>query len=174
MRLSKILGHIQRQDGRVEGLELTFSNENTKITANCWTTTNKIDWKLPKNIPYTHRQKRSHTKRVGGELPWYKQSIAAEWATHRLQSNYTSEAIQQELKFWTSQQIPQPVDLMLGKGAPRAFGNEGQQDLRAEAPQDWRKQRLHAWRVHTGFHVHRVPGQIKDFIRIWVGPTCRS
>ena len=33
----------RRQDGRVEGLELTSSHENTKITTNCWTTTNKKD-----------------------------------------------------------------------------------------------------------------------------------
>ena len=29
-------------------------------------------------------------------------------------------------------------------------------------------------RTHTGFHVHWVPGQNRNFIRTWVRPTCRS
>ena len=33
----------RRQDGRVEGLELTCSHENTKITTNCWTAIDKKD-----------------------------------------------------------------------------------------------------------------------------------
>ena len=62
------------QDGGVEGLKLTFSHKNTQITANCWTTINKIDWKLPKKISYTQRQRRSHIKTVEEVLLLYKQS----------------------------------------------------------------------------------------------------
>ena len=54
----KMVTDIQRQDGGV-GLELT-SHENTKITTNCWTTINKIDWQLPKKISYSQRQRRRH------------------------------------------------------------------------------------------------------------------
>ena len=62
----------QRQDGRVEGLELISFHENTQITTSCWTIIGKIDWKLPKKISYTQRQ-RSHDKMVGRVLSSYKQ-----------------------------------------------------------------------------------------------------
>ena len=62
-----------RQDGRVEGLELTSSHENTKITTNCWKTINKKDLTLPKNIFYIQRQGRSHNKTVGGTHLWDNQ-----------------------------------------------------------------------------------------------------
>ena len=38
----------RRQDGTVEGLELTSSHENIKTTSNCWKTINKKDWNQPK------------------------------------------------------------------------------------------------------------------------------
>ena len=47
--------------------------------------------------------------------------------------------------------------MALGRGAPRAFGIEGQQGMCVGAPQDWGKQRLHLRRTHTGFHVHWGP-----------------
>ena len=56
--------------------------------------------------------------------------------------------------------------LALGGGAPRAFGIEGKQGMCAGAPQNWRKQRLHSWRTHIGFHVNWVPGQSRDSLRI--------
>ena len=62
----------ERQDGGVEGLELTSSHENTKLTTNCWTTINKKDLHLPKKVFYIHRQRRSHGT-VGGALLWYNQ-----------------------------------------------------------------------------------------------------
>ena len=69
----------RRQGGRVEGLELTSSHKNTKITTNCWTTTDKKEWNLPKKIFYIQRQEaimrqyeegfcdiiKSHTHQVG-------------------------------------------------------------------------------------------------------------
>ena len=64
-----------------------------------------------------------------------------------------------------------PGSLALGRGAPGAFVIEGQWGLSAGAPQDWRKQRLHSWWVHTGFHMHWVPGQSRDSIRIWASPA---
>ena len=63
----------RRRDSGVEGLELTSSHKNSKITTNWWTTINKIDWKLSKKIPYAPKQRRSHTEIVGGAISWYKQ-----------------------------------------------------------------------------------------------------
>ena len=40
----------QRQDGGVEGLKVTSSHDNNKITTNCWTSINKKDWNLLKDI----------------------------------------------------------------------------------------------------------------------------
>ena len=59
----------------------------------------------------------------------------------------------------------------VGGGAPRAFGVAVQQSLCAWAPQDWGKQRLHSWKVYTGFHVHWVPGQSRRLHRN-LGQTC--
>ena len=43
--------------------------------------------------------------------------------------------------------------------------------MSAGAPKDWEKQRLHSWRVHTGFHVHWDPEQSSDYIGSWAGPA---
>ena len=56
------------QDDGVERLKLISSNGNTKISTTHWTAINKIDWKLPKKISYTQRQ-RSHIERVRVD-PW--------------------------------------------------------------------------------------------------------
>ena len=63
-------GSRRRQDGEVEGLELTSSYKNTKITTNCWTTMDKKDWNLPKKVFHIWRQ-RSHNERVEEALSWY-------------------------------------------------------------------------------------------------------
>ena len=41
----------------------------------------------------------------------------------------------------------------------RAFGIEGQQSLRVGAPEEWRKQRLYFWRMHTRFHMYWHPAK---------------
>ena len=58
---------MEKQDGETEGFKLT-SHKNTKIATNCSTTINKTDWKLPKKISYTQRQRRSHIQMVGGAI----------------------------------------------------------------------------------------------------------
>ena len=44
------------------------------------------------------------------------------------------------------------------RGVPRESGFEGQRGLTAEIVQDWRKQKLYPWRMHTGSHTHQNPG----------------
>lgn len=56
-------------------------------------------------------------------------------------------------------------------GAPRAFGFVSQQGLSAEAPQEWREQRLHSWRVYTRVHVYCDPAQSSYAIEAWARPT---
>ena len=55
-----------RQDGGVEGLELTSSHKNTNITTNCWMTIDKKDQNPPK-IFYTQIQG-SHNEMEGGHI----------------------------------------------------------------------------------------------------------
>ena len=55
-----------QQDSK-EGCKLIPSYKNTNITTNSWTTTNKKkSWNLPKKIPCTQRQRRSHNSKVWG------------------------------------------------------------------------------------------------------------
>lgn len=48
-------------------------SKNTKITRNCWTTIDKKDWKLPKEIFYFQRQRKIHNEMVEGERLQYNQ-----------------------------------------------------------------------------------------------------
>ena len=96
---------------------------------------------------------------VGGGTTAIKSNpVPAGWVTHKLE-NYTTEVLPQEWKFSAPRQAPQPGGLATGGGAPKASGFEGQQGLIAGIPQDWGKQRLHSWRVHTKSHVHQDPGK---------------
>ena len=54
--------------------------------------------------------------------------------------------------------------------APRASGFEGQGRLSAEAPQNWGRQIIHSWRVHTRSHAHQDPGQ-KQWLHRSLGQT---
>ena len=117
----------RRRDSRVEGLELTSSHKNSKITTNRWTTINK-DWKLPKKILYIQRQRRrSHSR--GSTFSVQSNSILVGWATYTLENNYIAEILPQEWESWAPYQAPQPGGLSSEGGAPRAFGFEGQQKL---------------------------------------------
>ena len=98
-------------------------------------------------------------------------TILTGWAPHKLENNYITEALPQES---SKTHIRFPRGLALGGGAPRAFGIEDHWGMCTRASQDWRKQRLYSWRMYTGFYVHRVPEQIRDSLRIWVRPICRS
>ena len=92
---------------------------------------------------------------------------AQDWKVTILQRfMHGSESFEPHVSF------PHLGGLTLGRGAPEVFGVEVQQELCTEAPQDWRKQRLHSWKPYTGFHVHWVPGQSRDYIEIWVTPAC--
>ena len=55
-RVSYIAGRFFTNWALREALELTSSHENTKITINCWTTIDKKDWNLPKEIFHIQRQ----------------------------------------------------------------------------------------------------------------------
>lgn len=55
--------------------------------------------------------------------------------------------------------------LILRGGARRALGFEGQESLRAGAPQDWRNGC--SWRTHTSFHMHWEPAQSSDSRVAW-------
>ena len=61
----KIINRTERKQDGGEGPKLISSQENTKITTNCWTM-DKKDWNLPKKIFYIQRQRRSHSETVGG------------------------------------------------------------------------------------------------------------
>ena len=62
---------------------------------------------------------------------------------------------------------PNLGDLASGEGALKAFGFEGQWGLSAGAPQNWGKERLHSWRLHTRFRVNGDPEQSSDSIGAW-------
>ena len=54
---------------------------------------------------------------------------------------------------------------MTSGGAPREFAFEGHQDLTARVQQDWGKQKLHSWRVHTKSHMYQDPGSKQSLHR---------
>ena len=109
---------------------------------------------------------------AGGLLSWYKQSHNCRVGDPQT-GNYIAEVLPQEWEFGAPCQVPMLGGLALGGGAPGAFGIEGQWGLSTGAPWDWGKQRLHS-RMYRGFYVHRVTGQSRDFIIIWIKPTRRS
>ena len=55
--------------------------------------------------------------------------------------------------------LPSLWGLESGGWAPRVSGFEGQQGLTAGTPQDWGKEKLHPWRVHTRSHAQWDPGK---------------
>ena len=106
---------------------------------------------------------------TGGALRRYEQ-----FHTCRVGNPQTGKAHPQGSELQAPCQLPKPGHLALACGDPGEAYTEDQQGLSAATPQDWGKQILHSWRVHTGFHVHWVPGQSRDSTGIWVRPTCRS
>ena len=147
-------------------------HENTKITTNCWTTINKIDWQLPKKKKKRYPTPKSYTptlKMVGGVLSQYKQSHNWQVGNAPGKKLYHRDS-PKEWEFQTPHEVP-----WTGVLAPGVLGIEGHQwGLSARALQDWGKQRLYPWRAHTAFHVNWVSGQSRDSIKIRVRPTCRS
>ena len=124
-----------RQDDGVEGLQLTPSHENTKITNNCWTTIDQKDWNLPKQISCIQGRRRSPSEMVGGAHSWYNQIPypLGGWPTNCKIT--ITEVLPQVWKFCAPHQAPQSAGLASG-GAIRAFGFEGQQGLITRTPQD--------------------------------------
>ena len=100
------LGRLGQDSSGLSGHKLTFSHKTTNITTNCWKNIKKIDWKLPKKVSYTQRERRSYIKVVGGCFCDISHSIPTGWATHRLKNNYITEALPQKWDFWTSPQVP--------------------------------------------------------------------
>ena len=49
----------------------------------------------------------------------------------------------------------------MGRRGPRESGFEGQWGMITGIPQDWGKQKLHSWRVHTGCCAHKDQGKKK-------------
>lgn len=78
----------------------------------------------------------------------------------------------QKWEFWAPHVALQPGagGGVVSEGiVPRGSGCAGQSGLIAWTPQEWVKQKLHAWRVHTG-----TQKQSRDFIGSWARLTCRS
>ena len=73
----------------------------------------------------------------------------ARWVTHKLETNYTTEVPPQDWRSWAPCQASQLGCLAMGRGAPRESGFESQWGLITGIPEDWGKQKLHSWRVHT-------------------------
>ena len=59
-----------KQDGRVEGLDATSSQENMKITITEHPSTKKTAT-YQKKIFYIQKQRINHNKQVGGTYSWY-------------------------------------------------------------------------------------------------------
>ena len=129
-------GRRRRQDGGVEGSELTPSYGNTKITINYWTTTDKKMLE-PIKIDTLHpKTKKPQGDSRRGAIMIKSNPIHTRWATHKPENNYTTEVLPQEWKFWAPHLAPQPGGLATGGGSPRESGFECQQGLIIEIPQD--------------------------------------
>ena len=138
------------QDDRVEGCALTPSCENTGITTNCWTTINRKTLELTKkDTPYLKTKEKLQWDGRRGAITIKSNPITAGWVTHKLENTYTTEVHPVEWRFWAPCQASPPGGLATGGGIPRESDFEGQRDLIAGLQQDWWKQRLHSWRVHT-------------------------
>ena len=117
------------QGGVGEGLEFTSSHENSKITTNCWTTTDQKDWNLSKKHTL-HPDKEEATMRqlgvgVGERFHDIIKSHPLGGQATNWKNNYITKALPQEWEFRVPWQAPQPEGLAL-EGASRAFGFEGQ------------------------------------------------
>ena len=102
----------RRQNG-VEGRELTSSYKNTKITTNCWTTTNKKknsgNYQKKKDTlhPETKTKPQWDSRRDATAIK--SNPIFTRWATHKLENNYIAEFLPQVWKFWAPHQSPHPL-----------------------------------------------------------------
>ena len=78
---------VPRQDGRVQGPELTSFHKNTKFTTNCWTTIDIIIIKK-KDILLSKAKKPRDYRRCTHDINKFQ--------THKLENNYISEVLPQE------------------------------------------------------------------------------
>lgn len=74
--------------------------------------------------------------------------IPAKWMTNKWE-NFITKDFPWEWDFWTPCQVSQPGGLTLERGSLRVFSTEGQWGLSTGPTQDWHKQRLNSWNVHT-------------------------
>ena len=164
----------QREDGGVEGLELTSCHENSRITTNWWTTIDKKDWNLQKKDILCPKTKKPQEDGRNDPFGLQSNPIHTEWETHKLENDYIKEVLPQEWEFWAPHQAPQSGCLALGGGERRAFVSEGQWGMIAGTLQDWGNRNSTLGGHAQGLTCTGTRGTISDFIGAWVAPTCWS
>ena len=101
----------------------------------------EVTLKVTKKDTLKQRLKRSHNKKVGGDtIVIWSNPLPTGRMTHRLESNYTMEALLQEWKSQAPRQAFQSGGMAMGRGAPRESDFESQQGLITGNPRDRRKQ----------------------------------
>ena len=97
------------QYGRVEGRALTPSCKSTGITTNCWTIIDRKTLKLTKkDTPHPKTKEKPQWDGRRGAITIKSNTITAEWMTHKLENNYTTEVHTLEWSFWAPHQTSQP------------------------------------------------------------------
>ena len=136
----------RNQDGGVEGLALTPSCKNTRMTTNCWTIINRKTLELTKkDTPHPKTKEKPQWDGRRRAITVKSNSITAGWVTHRLENIYTTEVHPLEWRFWAPCQVS---TLGVWQWQEEFLEN---QTLKPSGIwwQDWGKQRLHSWRAHT-------------------------
>ena len=97
------------QDDVVERRALTSSCKSIEITTNCWTT---IDRKTleptKKDNPDPKTKGKSQWDGRKGAIMIKSNPITGQWATHKLENNYTTEVLPFEWRYWAPRQASQP------------------------------------------------------------------
>ena len=131
----------------------TWKNQH-KNTTNHWMTINKTG--THKMMFYIQTKRRGQNEMVRGVLSWHNpiSYVLGGWPRSwkiiiSQRFSHNSESLDPYIRLPSQR-------LSLGRGIPRAFAFEGQQDLSARAPQDWKKQRLHSWRHIEDFTYIRT------------------
>ena len=99
----------RNQDGGVEGLALTPSCENTRITTSCWTIIDRKTLELTKkDTPHPEKKEKPQRDGTRGAITVKSNPITGGWVTHRLENTYTTEVHPLEWRFWAPRQASQP------------------------------------------------------------------
>ena len=114
------------QDGGVEGCVLTPSCESNRITTNCWVIIDRKTLELTKKeTQYPKTKEKPHWNCKRGAITIKSNPITAEWVTHKLENDYTTELHPMEWRFWAPNQASQPGGLATGGRIPRESDFEG-------------------------------------------------